>query len=185
MSLSSIIDYVRNTAGSNSFLTETIIAVVLIILATRFLILNHPLKAAAEEADVATKPVTQEKRPLRHVTLRIDDIPAGISQMALERNLKSVGDRAVYGFQEALHNLTIRSLVRRDDRFSMATATVTTSLPAKRLAQVLQEDLKAAGFIYRCDCDFYGITPLHESQGSASDICEYARFAFVYCFVQS
>lgn len=173
---SSIVGSAQITDGLTSLFLEITVATVFIILVTRLLLPVQSHTPNANEAKLVAKPSTEDKRPLRELTLRIDDVPAQIPQALLEKNLKSVTDLPVDDLRSALDGLIVRSLVRRDDRFSCATVTVTTSLPEERFLKALKECLKSRGFLYRCDCNFYGITPLYECQGSANIICEYAKF---------
>lgn len=166
------------TDGLTSLFLEITVATVFIILVARFLRPVQSHTPNANEAKLVTKPSTEDKRPPKELTLRIDDVPAETPQALLEKNLKSITDRPVDDLRSALDGLIIRSLVRRDNRFSCATVAITTSLPEERILKALQDCLKSRGFLYRCDCNFYGITPLYEGEGNADYICEYAEFTF-------
>lgn len=172
----SIVGSAQITDGLTSLFLEITVATVFIILVARFLLPVQSHTPNANEAKLVTRPSTEDKRPPKELTLRIDDVPAETPQALLEINLKSITDLPVDDLRSALDGLIIRSLVRRDDRFSCATVTVTTSLPEERFLKALKEFLKSRGFLYRCDCNFYGITPLYEGEDSANSICEYAEF---------
>ncbi|TDZ35774.1 Protein SERAC1 [Colletotrichum spinosum] len=108
------------------------------------------------------------RRTAKDITLRIDDIPGETSTTTLEPNLQSLGTKHSLELRETLSTLRVCSLARRDARFACATVIVRTRLADTELLTELQSLLKASGFRYRCDCTFYGITPLYENASATS-----------------
>ncbi|TDZ14739.1 Protein SERAC1 [Colletotrichum orbiculare MAFF 240422] len=112
------------------------------------------------------------RRTAKDITFRIDDVPGETSTTTLETNLQSLGTKHSLELRETLSTLRVCSLARRDARFACATVIVRTRLADTELLTELQSLLKASGFRYRCDCTFYGITPLYENVSATSTACD-------------
>ncbi|TDZ54870.1 hypothetical protein CTRI78_v005870 [Colletotrichum trifolii] len=112
------------------------------------------------------------RRTAKDMTFRIDHVPGETSTTTLETNLHSLGTKHSLELRETLSTLRVCSLARRDARFACATVIFRTRLADMELLTELQSLFKAGGFRHRCDCTFYGITPLYENVSATSTTCE-------------
>ncbi|KAH8894167.1 hypothetical protein GQ53DRAFT_858785, partial [Thozetella sp. PMI_491] len=100
-------------------------------------------------------------------SLRITAIPASTTQEELERDLASIIDEDS-DLKQSVREIHYHYLVQRDSNLSCATATVSTSLPAKELIKKLSQACRIKS--YHFDVDFYGITPLYEDKDADVDV---------------
>lgn len=105
----------------------------------------------------ASKPIPQV-RPVRPLTLRVEDISVETSGEEFEAYIKTVveNDPTLQIARVTHHHLTRRNLKK-----ACATVTFYTSKPPDQLIEQLLTHPKFAQ-IYRFDTKFLGITPLYE-----------------------
>lgn len=98
------------------------------------------------------------------ITLRIKEILIKMSSADLKRDLQSIVDQHP-GLKEDCVTITQLTLIQMDQKIACATATFCTSFSAEELIRELKQ--AKAGFPYRFDVKFHGITPIYEAQGGA------------------
>lgn len=121
----------------------------------------------SHESDKGTAPPTPAQPKDR--TLRIEGIPVNTSREDLEKNLKLNDGKVPSDLRNALRTAKVRSLAKKDKRFSTATVDMTTT-SVEKLVQLFNNSSEFNQLGYRLDCTFGGITPLAEDSDGAE--CE-------------
>ncbi|KAI1839800.1 hypothetical protein JX266_013987, partial [Neoarthrinium moseri] len=110
--------------------------------------------------------IRQDRRPKRHVVLRVREVPDSKSIEDLIHDLRTIStiDPAL---REAVDTIDRISLIPTHKPWACATASFHTELLDTELAERLTSASAAASLAYRCDCTFSGITPIHEDKAGA------------------
>lgn len=101
----------------------------------------------------------------KSLAFRVNGIPIDhADKNKFESTLKSIAEQ-IPVLRDAADSIVCRSLARKDNRFSCATVSITTSLSADELSAQLNRF--GGSPRYRYSCKFYGITPLYDNKGDA------------------
>ncbi|KAI6623871.1 hypothetical protein MCOR14_009448 [Pyricularia oryzae] len=113
----------------------------------------------------APEPKTPEpKAPEpKSLTFRVNGIPIDHADK-FEATLKSITEQ-IPVLRKATDSIICRSLARKNNGFSCATVSITTSLPADELSARLNRFGGSPRYSY--SCKFYGITPLYDGKDDA------------------
>ncbi|KAI6623869.1 hypothetical protein MCOR14_009446 [Pyricularia oryzae] len=99
----------------------------------------------------------------KSLTFRVNGIPIDHADK-FEFTLKSIAEQ-IPVLRDAADSIVCRSLARKDNRFSCATVSITTSLSADELSAQLNRF--GGSPRYRYSCKFEGITPLYDGKDDA------------------
>ncbi|KAK1977851.1 hypothetical protein LZ30DRAFT_243022 [Colletotrichum cereale] len=151
-------------AAFTSILDEPAWALFIAAILALVTLISYPLIVRQSHAPV------EQVGPKRDLAVRIDDVPVDKSCEALRDDLRSITAQDL-GMKATIDTVGRLSLVRRDKDYACATATISTSIPGAELLKRLNCASKGLALPYRFDCEFYGITPLYESEdGVAVDV---------------
>ncbi|KAI0163841.1 hypothetical protein GGR57DRAFT_497931 [Xylariaceae sp. FL1272] len=113
------------------------------------------------------KPATPDQtRPKRHVVLRIQEISDQKTPDDLIQDLNTIATTDSI-LEQVIGTISRVSLVRVQRPWACATASFRTELLDTELVERFSRASAQVGFEYRYDCNFYGITPIHEDKDGA------------------
>ncbi|KAI0125986.1 hypothetical protein BJ170DRAFT_633363 [Xylariales sp. AK1849] len=145
---------------------QPLFCTIVVLLVAIFCLFFRPI--STKQVEAIEKPNIHVKqvygKPKRNMTLRITEIPVDKSRKAVERDLKSIAISDP-GLRETLDTLELRSLVQENKRVACATVTISTLIPEDELLQRFHQ--AGSKLPYRLDCNFDGVTPLHEDDSGA------------------
>ncbi|KAI1825244.1 hypothetical protein F4861DRAFT_538149 [Xylaria intraflava] len=123
--------------------------------------------ASFQYFSILRKDKKTKAKPKRHLTLRVNDVPAAWTRERFEDDLRSISlsDPAL---EETIKTLSRVSLIRSNENNACGTVTFYTSLSNQGLLQRLQAASNTGKERpYKFDYTFHGITPLYEHESGA------------------